>query len=100
MSVPRRASGMSLFSVGGNIGFALGPVLVTPLMLVFGLHGTAFVLIPTWLMAGVRVHELPRLKTFHSDVVSGRVSRTDQPEAWGPFTLLATIIALRSFVYF
>jgi FSR family fosmidomycin resistance protein-like MFS transporter len=100
VSGARRASGMSLFSVGGNIGFALGPVLVTPLMLVFGLHGTAFVLIPTWLMAGVLVHELPRLKTFRSDVVSGRVSRTDQPEAWGPFTLLATIIALRSFVYF
>jgi FSR family fosmidomycin resistance protein-like MFS transporter len=96
----RRASGMSLFSVGGNIGFALGPVLVTPLMLVFGLHGTAFVLVPTWLMAAVLVHELPRLKTFRSDVVSGRVSRDDQPEAWGPFTLLATIIALRSFVYF
>jgi FSR family fosmidomycin resistance protein-like MFS transporter len=100
VSGARRASGMSLFSVGGNIGFALGPVLVTPLMLVFGLHGTAFVLIPTWLMAGVLVHELPRLKTFRSDVVSGRVSRTDEPEAWGPFTLLATIIALRSFVYF
>src|SRR5436190_13559410 len=44
VSGTRRASGMSLFSVGGNIGFALGPVLVTPLMLVFGLHGTLFVL--------------------------------------------------------
>jgi MFS transporter, FSR family, fosmidomycin resistance protein len=100
VSGARRASGMSLFSVGGNIGFALGPVLVTPLMLVFGLHGTAFVLVPTWLMAAVLVHELPRLKTFRSDVVSGRVSRSEQPEAWGPFTLLAAVIALRSFVYF
>src|SRR5207248_2693672 len=39
VSGARRASGMSLFSVGGNVGFALGPVLVTPLMLAFGLHG-------------------------------------------------------------
>ena len=31
VSGARRSSGMSLFSVGGNIGFALGPVLVTPL---------------------------------------------------------------------
>src|SRR5438270_6539308 len=60
----RRASGMSLFSVGGNVGFALGPVLVTPLMLAFGLHGTAFVLIPTWLMAAVLIAELPRLARF------------------------------------
>ena len=30
---------MSLFSVGGNAGFALGPLLTTPLVLVFGLAG-------------------------------------------------------------
>jgi FSR family fosmidomycin resistance protein-like MFS transporter len=100
VSGARRASGMSLFSVGGNIGFALGPVLVTPLVLAFGLHGTVFVLIPTLLMAGVLVVELPRLKRFRTDVAAGRVKRSDQPEAWGPFTVLSGVIALRSFVYF
>jgi len=100
VSGDRRASGMSLFSVGGNVGFALGPVLVTPLLLVFGLHGTVFVLIPTWLMAGVMVHELPRLRSFRSDLVSGRVQTRGHPEAWGPFALLGGVIALRSFVYF
>jgi MFS transporter, FSR family, fosmidomycin resistance protein len=100
VSGERRASGMSLFSVGGNVGFALGPVVVTPLMLVFGLHGTLFVLIPTWLMAAVLVHELPRLKTFRKDVVAGRVQKAEHHEAWGPFALLAGVIALRSFVYF
>jgi MFS transporter, FSR family, fosmidomycin resistance protein len=100
VSGARRASGMSLFSVGGNLGFALGPVLVTPLVLVFGLHGTVFVLIPTWLMAVVLAHELPRLRTFRSDVVAGRVQETDEREAWGPFAVLAGVIALRSFVYF
>ena len=100
VSGARRASGMSLFSVGGNIGFALGPVLVTPLLLVFGLHGTVFVLIPTGLMAVVLVHELPRLRSFRTDVVGGRVHRGDEHEAWGPFALLAGVIALRSFVYF
>jgi FSR family fosmidomycin resistance protein-like MFS transporter len=96
----RKASGMSLFSVGGNIGFALGPLLVTPLILAFGLHGTVFVLIPTWAMAVVLMVELPRLTAFRTDVVSGRVQRDDHPEAWGPFALLAGVIALRSFVYF
>jgi MFS transporter, FSR family, fosmidomycin resistance protein len=96
----RRSSGMSLFSVGGNIGFALGPVLMTPLLVVFGMHGTVFVLIPTWLMAAVLVHELPRLKTFRTDIVAGRVQKGDDHEAWGPFVLLAAVIALRSFVYF
>ena len=100
VSGERRASGMSRFSVGGNIGFALGPVLVTPLLIAFGLHGTAFVLIPTWLMAAVLVHELPRLKSFRPDVIAGRVQRGEQNEAWVPFVLLAGVIALRSFVYF
>jgi FSR family fosmidomycin resistance protein-like MFS transporter len=101
VSGERRASGMSLFSVGGNIGFALGPVLVTPLVLTFGLHGTAFILIPTWLMAGVFLYELPRLKRFRTDLVSGRVVEKErQEEAWRPFCVLAGVIALRSFVYF
>jgi MFS transporter, FSR family, fosmidomycin resistance protein len=100
VSGARRASGMSLFSVGGNLGFALGPVLITPLVLAFGLHGTLLLLVPTWLMAGVLIFELPRLKRFRSDLVRGRVTRTAQAAQWGPFALLAMVIALRSFVYF
>jgi FSR family fosmidomycin resistance protein-like MFS transporter len=100
VSGSRRASGMSLFSVGGNIGFAVGPILMTPLVLVFGLHGTVFMLIPTWAAAVLLARELPRLRGFRTDVVAGRVERGDHDEAWGPFALLATVIALRSFVYF
>jgi FSR family fosmidomycin resistance protein-like MFS transporter len=96
----RRASGMSLFSVGGNIGFALGPVIVTPLVLAFGLHGTLFLLIPSWLMAAALWHELPRLRGFRADVRDGRVERSEHPEAWKPFAVLAGVIVLRSFVYF
>jgi MFS transporter, FSR family, fosmidomycin resistance protein len=100
VSGARRASGMSLFSVGGNVGFGLGPVVVTPLLLLFGLHGTMFLIIPTWLMAAVLLHELSRLKGFRHDLVGGRVQKGEKHEAWGPFVLLAGVIALRSFVYF
>jgi FSR family fosmidomycin resistance protein-like MFS transporter len=100
VSGARRASGMSLFSVGGNVGFAVGPLLVTPLLLAFGLRGTVFVLVPTWTAAAVIALELPRLRRFRADVVAGRVRRRAQPEAWRPFALLAGVIALRSFVYF
>jgi FSR family fosmidomycin resistance protein-like MFS transporter len=82
------------------VGFAVGPVLVTPLVLAFGLHGTAFVLVPTVAMGAVLAHELSRLKTFRTDVVKGRVQKAQHEEQWGPFTLLAGVIALRSFVYF
>jgi MFS transporter, FSR family, fosmidomycin resistance protein len=99
VSGARRSSGMSLFSVGGNIGFALGPALVTPLVLAFGLSGTLLVIVPTSLMGLVLARELPRLQTFRADLTP-RHSMATAPEAWRPFTLLAVVIALRSFVYF
>lgn len=99
VSGARRSSGMSLFSVGGNIGFALGPALVTPLVLAFGLSGTLLVILPTSLMGLVLAHELPRLKTFRIDLAAAR-STTGEADDWGPFTLLGLVIALRSFVYF
>ncbi|MBV8712586.1 MAG: MFS transporter [Solirubrobacterales bacterium] len=100
VSGARRASGMSLFSVGGNVGFALGPVLVTPLLLAFGLSGTVFVIVPTGLAALVLGAELPRLIRFRTDLKGGRVQTEQQTEAWSPFARLAGVIALRSFVYF
>src|SRR4051795_12816972 len=37
----KRASGMSYFSIGGNLGYALGPALATPLIVWQGLRGGA-----------------------------------------------------------
>jgi FSR family fosmidomycin resistance protein-like MFS transporter len=99
VSGSRRSSGMSLFSVGGNVGFALGPVLMTPLLLVFGLPGTLFVLIPTWAMAVVAALELPRLTGFRPPQAAARNEHAER-ELWGPFALLGAVIAARSFVYF
>ncbi|MGH2859446.1 MAG: MFS transporter, partial [Solirubrobacteraceae bacterium] len=100
VSGSRRSSGMSLFSVGGNIGFALGPALVTPLVLVLGLHGTLLLIVPTWVMGTVLVRALPRLSSFRPEPVA-QAAASDRPaDAWGPFALLGVVIALRSFVYF
>src|SRR3954463_8590684 len=64
VSGAKRASGMSLFGLGGNIGFALGPVLITPLVLGFGLEGTLFMAIPGALVALVLLANLPHLVGF------------------------------------
>ncbi len=99
VSGPRRASAMSLFSVGGNLGFALGPVLTTPAVLAFGLHGTLVLIIPTALMAVVLASELPHLGSFHPTRRSGP-SRPERRDAWGPFARLTALVACRSIVYF
>ena len=59
VSGSRRASGMSLFSVGGNLGFALGPVLVTPIVLLFGLSGTPWLILPYLAVCAVMTASLP-----------------------------------------
>src|SRR5215212_2031959 len=67
VSGSRRARGMSFFSVGGNAGFALGPVISTPLVLVLGLPGTLFLALPALLMGLVLFYELPPLLSFRPD---------------------------------
>jgi FSR family fosmidomycin resistance protein-like MFS transporter len=42
----KKATGMAIFSVGGNVGFSLGPIMVTYLVTYFGLKGTGFLGIP------------------------------------------------------
>jgi len=98
----QRGRGMSMFSLGGNAGFALGPLLVTPAVLAFGLHGTLLALIPLWLAAGLLIRELRRLRSFaptggtRSSNGNGRGER----DQWGPFARLASVIGLRSVIFF
>jgi MFS transporter, FSR family, fosmidomycin resistance protein len=103
VSGSRRARGMSFFSVGGNAGFALGPLLTTPLVLVFGLPGTLFLVVPAALMAAVLFYELPRLVTFSPEaaekLAEGEPAERE-PSRWGPFATMVAVVSLRSFFYF
>jgi FSR family fosmidomycin resistance protein-like MFS transporter len=92
---------MSFFSVGGNAGFALGPVISTPLVLVFGLPGTLFLALPALLMGLVLFYELPRLLSFRPEAGDAAGEEgAEEPEHWGPFVRMVGAVAARSFVYF
>jgi FSR family fosmidomycin resistance protein-like MFS transporter len=100
-SVGRRGTGMAIFSVGGNTGFALGPVLVTPAVLALGLSGAAIVAVLPAIVAVVVARELPRLHEHrtaggHADAAAA----AGVPDRWGPFSRLGGAVALRSGVYF
>ncbi len=96
-----RARGMSFFSVGGNAGFALGPVISTPLVLYFGLPGTLFLSLPALFMGLVLFREMPRLRTFRPEAVEVADRKgTETTEYWGPFVRMVGVVTVRSFVYF
>jgi MFS transporter, FSR family, fosmidomycin resistance protein len=99
VSGERRATGMSLFSVGGNIGFALGPILVTPLVLLLGLSGTVWLALPFLVIAFGLVRSMPYLQSFRpgrDDADTGDVA----DDRWRPFSMVAAIAGFRSGAYF
>jgi FSR family fosmidomycin resistance protein-like MFS transporter len=100
VSGSRRARGMSFFSVGGNAGFALGPVISTPLVLYFGLSGTLFLALPALLMGIVLFYELPRLVSFRPEAAATDEKGPKAQENWWPFGRMVMVVAIRSFVYF
>ena len=48
-----RASGMSLFSVGGNVGYGLGALVVTPIIVAIGLRGGLLLAVPALAVAAL-----------------------------------------------
>ncbi len=100
----RRGQGMSFFSLGGNAGFALGPILVTPLVLLLGLRGTLLLAVIPAVVAAVFARELGRLRRVaaeKSEHVARSVAEDDlDPDNWNAFARLGGVVALRSCVYF
>jgi FSR family fosmidomycin resistance protein-like MFS transporter len=50
---PRAATGMSVFSVGGNVGMALGPIISIPVISYLGFSALPMVMIPALVFAAV-----------------------------------------------
>jgi MFS transporter, FSR family, fosmidomycin resistance protein len=104
VSGERRGAGMSIFSLGGNAGFALGPILVTTLVLLLGLRGTLLLAVLPAIVAAVIARELPRLRDVaaaKSAHVARSVAEHDRdPDDWNAFARLGGVVALRSGIYF
>src|SRR3954464_3608314 len=99
----KRATAMSFFSVGGNAGLALGPAIVTPLALAFGLSGTPLVAVLPPAIAVLIPFELGRLTGFRPAAVTSADDGADAdaaPDQWRPFVRLTLAIAAPSMVFF
>ncbi len=94
----KRASGMSLFSIGGNIGYALGPTATTPLVLALGLTGGLLLALPVVAVAVALVLVLPFLRSFVPE--PGAPSAASGEDRPGALALLLGVIAFRSVAWF
>jgi FSR family fosmidomycin resistance protein-like MFS transporter len=98
---------MSWFSVGGNVGIALGPLVVTPVLLAAGLRGTPLLALPAVAMAALRAVRRPWRRAH----AAGQARRPGGPPAgdraarprrddWRSFARLTAVVTTRSIAYF
>jgi FSR family fosmidomycin resistance protein-like MFS transporter len=91
----RKATGVSVFSTGGNIGIAIGPPLITALLTGFGMAGSLGMLIPGILVAVLLTGALPMLSApppAQAKTAAAGGART----MVGAMSLLIMVIAVRS----
>ena len=96
----KKGSGIALFSVGGNIGFALGPVIASVAVMTMGLKGTVVFLVPAVGMVAV---VLVSLKSLNRLTAESRRTQTlgNQPateDDWKSFFKVSACITSRSVV--
>jgi MFS transporter, FSR family, fosmidomycin resistance protein len=94
----KRASGMAWFSIGGNLGYALGPVVATAVIAGLGLRGGFVLAVPCLIVAAAILIGsaylrafVPKLSAAHAD------AGEDDPRA---MKLLLGVVALRSVAWF
>lgn len=95
VSGDRRATGMSLFSVGGNAGFALGPIAVTACVGIGGLGTTPFLFLIPLTAALVLTTQMPYLERFRPALVA-RHERGGADDDWSSFSLAAGVSVART----
>lgn len=97
-----KGAAMSLFGVGGTLGFTLGPLIITTAMLQWGLEGTLVLVVPVTVMALVMIFHLPMFASLEAaGNRKGSVSGTDLlKENWSGFARIAIIVSGRSIIFF
>lgn len=101
-----RASSMAVFAIGGNLGFALGPLVTTMLVGAWGHAGVTGLLLPGLASALLIWSLTPAINraTAEREAVPRRDVRKpatlpEQRTAWGALALLTGVVTARSFIH-
>ncbi len=97
-----KSSAMSIFTTGGQLGFAVGPLLTTTVVLAFGLKGTLFLFVPVIVAALFLMPMTAQLGRQERQTNGAGLlqPKGDQRDEWGAFTILMVAIVLRSVLFY
>ena len=98
----KKGTAMSFFGVGGTIGFAIGPIIVTAALLQWGLKGTLVLIVPVSLMALLMSSQF---STFKSLAASRNEDRNESrkrsvKDNWSAFSRLTIVVIGRSIIFY
>ena len=98
----KKATGVSTFAAGGNIGFACGPIIATLILSAVGINGTLFLLIPVTVIAALFTVNLKRIAESEKNSLALENIRSDNlPEDdWNAFAKLTGAVICRSIIFF
>ncbi len=95
-----KGAGIALFAVGGNIGFALGPIIASVALTTWGLEGSVVFLIPATTMLILVLFSLKKLNRIASrpqrQMKTG--TQTSEKDDWKSFFRVSACITSRSIV--
>jgi len=94
----RAATGMSIFSVGGNIGFSLGPILSMYIIDAFGFSALPVIVVPALLCVAVVLANRRTIMmpvAVHSEAVKRDIPRTSKL-AYTSLGMVILIVVMRS----
>ncbi len=100
VSGEKKGAGMSIFSVGGSMGFALGPIITTALLLIWGLKGTLILIVPAIAMAIMLASQAKNFQAFLKQPQPQEETKhtAGAKDEWVPFAKLNVILFCRSVV--
>jgi len=97
----KKATGMSIFAVGGSLGIALGPVWALTLVTSFGLKGTWVMVGPGILIAGILFFSISWLSTPAWSAFTRAKKETKKPLSKNQkitLLLLISVVTVRSWI--
>ena len=91
----RKATALSYFSLGGNVGIALGPLFVTLLITMWSIPGTLGLALPPLLVAAVMLTALPSFGTVTTGAPTTTRARVGENMP-GAMALLIVVVMIRA----
>jgi len=97
----KKATGMSFFQVGGNLGIAVGPIWALTLVTWFGLKGTVGMVLPGMIIAAILLFSLSWLTTPVKAAFTERKKEATEPlsrRELMSLVLLISLVTVRSWI--